>query len=519
MAQEPKYGESIEVQLVEVDLVVTDRTGRHVTGLTAKDFEVFEGGRRQQITNLTEYRGASARPSSGEQYQGPSVHIAAITPETKRLPQTLLVLIDALPRQGRARVMQDLETLVDSVIREGDRVSIVFWSPGYERARTLLNLTTDQDDVRIVMHALATTESVGSAARALARETVLRRQFGEKTERTYAGKGLDFTAAAMEEEGVFSAAEQELVLFRRKSRAIRRLISALGGTRGRKSLFYVAADFRTPEDTIERMSAVAELENLTREANAQGVTVYAASPAAMDDPDPTARDARSATRAPLLVRQHEMDALRYLTIPTGGSYEVGTTDAVERAGATLTSDVSFYYSLAYHAERDGHEHERRLVVRARNGNYRVRKRNSVVQKPYAVQARDMLLSAISSEATRDDLGISVQEGTVVRQSEDRWVLPLVVRIPSASLQYALVEKERVAEVRILVQAGSHLDDATPLMEDDLRVVAGKNDVGGTIRYSMKVLIDGRGTKISVGVLDRLSGLMSVATVDGRRQDQ
>ena len=123
-AQESKYGESIDVQLVEIDLVVTDRAGHHVTGLTANDFEVFEGGRRKQITNLTEYRDASARPIIANQRKTAADLAGAMAPENKRLPQTLLVLIDALPRQGRGRVMHDLETLVDNVILEGDRVTV-----------------------------------------------------------------------------------------------------------------------------------------------------------------------------------------------------------------------------------------------------------------------------------------------------------------------------------------------------------------------------------------------------------
>jgi len=42
----------IETQLVSVPAVVTDRTGRPLTGLTASDFQVFEDGRPQKIANF-----------------------------------------------------------------------------------------------------------------------------------------------------------------------------------------------------------------------------------------------------------------------------------------------------------------------------------------------------------------------------------------------------------------------------------------------------------------------------------
>src|SRR3954447_10957328 len=43
----------VEVQLVNVQLTVSDRHGRFVAGLTAKDFLVEEDGRRQDIRNFS----------------------------------------------------------------------------------------------------------------------------------------------------------------------------------------------------------------------------------------------------------------------------------------------------------------------------------------------------------------------------------------------------------------------------------------------------------------------------------
>lgn len=39
----------VSVNLVQVDVVVTDGKGHHVTDLRADDFEVFESGKRQNI--------------------------------------------------------------------------------------------------------------------------------------------------------------------------------------------------------------------------------------------------------------------------------------------------------------------------------------------------------------------------------------------------------------------------------------------------------------------------------------
>src|SRR5258706_16315897 len=59
LAQQP-YGERIEVNITNVDVVVTDRAGAHVHGLTKDDFEVLDGGVPQPVTNFTEIRGGAA---------------------------------------------------------------------------------------------------------------------------------------------------------------------------------------------------------------------------------------------------------------------------------------------------------------------------------------------------------------------------------------------------------------------------------------------------------------------------
>src|SRR5256885_14744736 len=51
-----KLVETIEVHVVNVDVVVTDREGNRVRGLTRDDFELYEDKRPQTITNFYEAR-------------------------------------------------------------------------------------------------------------------------------------------------------------------------------------------------------------------------------------------------------------------------------------------------------------------------------------------------------------------------------------------------------------------------------------------------------------------------------
>src|SRR5204862_6970879 len=51
-----KLVETIEVRLANVDVVVRDRHGNPVVGLTKADFEIFENGVPQPVTNFYEVR-------------------------------------------------------------------------------------------------------------------------------------------------------------------------------------------------------------------------------------------------------------------------------------------------------------------------------------------------------------------------------------------------------------------------------------------------------------------------------
>src|SRR5689334_693335 len=54
----------ISVTLVQVDAVVTDRKGRHVTDLQPEDFEISEDGKRQHLTNFSYVAGQPTAATS-----------------------------------------------------------------------------------------------------------------------------------------------------------------------------------------------------------------------------------------------------------------------------------------------------------------------------------------------------------------------------------------------------------------------------------------------------------------------
>lgn len=138
--QEKRQDEVVRVttNLVQVDVVVTDKEGRHITDLGPEDFEILEDKRKQQITNFSYLAIGSATttrqpatPTSGsERNTMPSVSPAALRPELLR--RTMVIVVDdlGLSFESTISVRQALKKFVSEQMQPDDRIAIVRTSKG-----------------------------------------------------------------------------------------------------------------------------------------------------------------------------------------------------------------------------------------------------------------------------------------------------------------------------------------------------------------------------------------------------
>jgi Ca-activated chloride channel homolog len=104
----------VSVELVNVPFSVTDRQGRFVSGLTAKDFSVQEDGRRQEIRNFS---------------------------RENELPVTMALLIDTSPsvRPVFEEEKATAKAFLESIMRVEDLATII----GFDRSVTLVQDYTE----------------------------------------------------------------------------------------------------------------------------------------------------------------------------------------------------------------------------------------------------------------------------------------------------------------------------------------------------------------------------------------
>ncbi|HUP63212.1 MAG TPA: VWA domain-containing protein [Thermoanaerobaculia bacterium] len=117
--------ESIEVSVLELDVVVLDRDGKSVDGLTSDDFEVEIGKRRAGVTNFY----AVKRGAIVDEHPAGSPRRAGVSGETL-LPTTVVVFIDdtRLTQHAKARAIDALKEYVAANVGPATSAMLVRWN-------------------------------------------------------------------------------------------------------------------------------------------------------------------------------------------------------------------------------------------------------------------------------------------------------------------------------------------------------------------------------------------------------
>ena len=138
----------ISTNLVQIDAVVTDRRGQHIADLGAEEFEVYEDGNRQQISNFSyisiqpESNALSTeKPKSDDKTPLPPRPPEQLRPEQVRRSIALIVDDLGLSFESTHFVRNALRKFVDEQMQSGDMVAIIRTGAG---VGALQQFTTDK---------------------------------------------------------------------------------------------------------------------------------------------------------------------------------------------------------------------------------------------------------------------------------------------------------------------------------------------------------------------------------------
>lgn len=518
-AQVPSLSETLEVSIVNVDVFVTDKDGRRVHGLTKDDFDVFENGKQQEISNFAEYVSEPVEPTD-----------AAAAPEDIAPPtvrRTIAIFIERIRlSESRAKEFIDgLRSLVVNTIRPGDAVAIMTWE------RYLKMRTGYTADVATLEKALAQIEAEITGAEAdyytqFRRDVVEMSQFADDVARQH----LEGTGLKLLDPQVAGVAAAELhanlafIDMKRKVGAIKAVINSMAAAQGKKVLllaahrfpqyagaeFYYAAGENNPKPgVIGRLDTTPMVKTLVDDANAAGVTIYPLLPRGDDntagllDPGTQIRPNNALGHQILL---NDLVMTRQIAEKTGGLTAWSTTGIAEVL-PRIEDDVTNYYSLAYRARFRNQDRTREVMVKTRNPEYVVRARRQFVEKSDTSRMRERVLATLFGITEAPTFTIAAQARRK-SSARGRTMVPVKVRIPIDKLTLLPQAGTHVGRFSVFVATGAPLGDVSEITHRTQPVEIAARDLERArtsyFSYSIDVTVDDRADRVAIGILDEVS---------------
>jgi VWFA-related protein len=514
----PALSETIEVSIVNLDVVVTDRKGNRVRGLRPSDFEVREDGKVRTLSNFAEYDAPMETPG---QVKPPEEPAAAAVPGDRRVMVIFVERARLMPYDAD-RIYKTLEEAVERVIRPGDAASVVFWDRSLEVKQDFT------DNVPALKRAIAEIREISKHLTLPDARSIEERQ--EEQDRLDALLvGGDVSSPDLMANESTMLARRALMLIRSKVYALRSLIGLMAPVEGKKILFmatrrlsdFAGAEFfpsgSMPADRRHEFDTRDLLKSLENAANAANVTIYGVYPVGMPKtasvsaervsaPDPIASGAFEWN-----VLLNESQPLDALARATGGLSAWGGGSISEMIPAVV-EDMHTYYSMAFSAGPEKKK-ERKITVRALNPDYRVRARRSFVEKTEPERMADRVVAHLFWPVAPNQLGVTAEIGDGTKQRRTT-LLPVKIRVPIARLTLLPQPGEYAGGFTVFAAAGGKkVGVVSDVFQKTQSVRIPTADIrkarGSHYTYSFTVKTDGRAEYVSLGVLDDVSQQFSV----------
>jgi VWFA-related protein len=533
----PPLVEKIEVSVVNVDVTVTDRHGKPVSGLTRDDFEIFEDGKPQPISNFYAVDAQTKSEVRAER----AVEVTP-PPSEDRFRRKVLVLIDNqnTTPHGRNVALDRLEQFINEHFDDGG----YDWSIATidKRLHMVLPMTSSK---KILHRVVAEVRGTGtrSAIRAptehnefnsvsaLSKHTTDNALINDKPDAVSENTMQIFSAeTALKEQTIYAHSSLESIVQAER---------AFGSIEGRKIILLVtgylpmgtlsplsrgsagsisenrnAYDIMNGSHIQDVTSADAELarmrQAMVREANASNASLYIISSEGLEMPIVSGMNPMSPAPLPGS-NAIDVSSMLWLAKETGGAYLPG--NRIDQSLVDFDRRSGAFYSLGYvplHPD-DGHYYRLKVNVK-RHRDYQLQYRYGYSSAPTDLQ----IMRAIGSP-----LGASMQASTmpmslVFGKPQYRGIvalIPLKAAMSMESLQY--ITDDRGSRTRLHVYVSIFDSDGRNLTVSkafaDIAVQPNE-PVKGPMTITIPALALSRGTyKVVVAVRDELTDHVGVAT--------
>jgi VWFA-related protein len=364
----------INVNLVQVDAVVTDAKGQPISNLTADDFEILQDGKRQKITNFSFIKtgqGAVAPPKVAAVRNAPPPPPAKLKPEDVRRTVALVVDDLGLSFESIARIRSSLKKFVDQEMQPGDLVAIIRTGAGMG---ALQQFTGDK---RMLYAAI---------------DRVKYNALGRVGISSFAplGAGPDMGSEEANAANARFNEERNSIFTVGTLGAIRYVVNGLRELPGRKEVILFSENIKLWGTEGMDQRVLDNIRHLTDAANRASVVIYSIDPRGLQYFGLTAAD-NAGRMNPRQIAEVSMqrsqevfnsqDGLVFLAEETGGLFLHDNND-IDGQLRSVIRDSEGYYLIGYHPDastfdqKNGQPKFHRVTVRVTRAGLQARSRKS-----------------------------------------------------------------------------------------------------------------------------------------------
>jgi VWFA-related protein len=536
-AEAQDYFDIVDVPVVGVDVVVTDRRGRPVTDLDREDFRLLVDGQEQAITFFS------------------APIVVPTTGGHDREPAYLVVLFDNNGVEGQER---------NAVIEELRQ----FFKRDLESDLQVMVATTGLSGLQIHQELTGDPELVDSALTTVAKTATRDRQVADYESLMLEIQRLsgvrDPTLRQLRTRAMTLVGQIQAFSDQARQDAeitgghLWQLIEALTGLPGRKAILLIGGAMSiSPGEAL--FSALREALTSTADVGAHQV--------AADLPAGISTGAGQAVRA--LAQAASVHQVRLFSIvlggasrlaPTGGSAGSMTTgdssatdrsdswapssgfqsrQEVETALAELADETGGYvhssgrnlgtalerldgelagsYSLAFDPPDGTEGATHRIDLEVGGRKLRVRHRRAFQVRSWDQEAAMRVRSGLHLGVTENPLSIGVEVQPATAVGKDTVRIPVTVEFPLSSIALEPLEDSQRGQLSVFLVPGGRRFSAEPVRKSVLPIVLSNDDLQGSAgrwaEYRLDLEAPVGTTRVAVGVRDDLGTLMSVMWVD------
>ena len=543
-ADQPEiFIDQIDVNLVNVEVYVTDSKGSRINDLTSDDFEIYEDGRPVKISNfysvvngrrLDDPRPVATLPMP----EAPEISEPArpalspqqlrenpeLVPQEQRLHLVLYFDNLFLKPFSRNRVVRGVRQFLRENISPGDSVMLATFDRTYH---IRVPFTTD---IRAINEELFEIETLSGFAEQAEteRRDILRRIEGSGGVHE-AQAHVDLYAQSLYHDVTTTV------------RVLKEMVGSLAGLPGRKAILHVSdgipmtpaedlyymLDFRYGDDSFgaleaRRYNTRRNFQDLTAHANANRVTFYTLEARGLRSHTSLSAEYGGSIGTDGLVSGSRIDVdmvrlsghqetLQLMALETGGLATFNTNN-IFGAFDRMSEDFRSYYSLGYFPAHSGDGRYHDIEVKVKRKGAKVRHRTGYRDKSPEVQLSEVTLAALLYGVESNPMEIELRFSAEKAEDDNQYLLPIEVRIPIGNA--TLIPQTEVHHGKLLVSVAVIDEDGrmSPVQQAQIPLTIPNQEVEVAKKsyfvYSAELIMRRGRQRVAVGVRDELAAQAS-----------